>query len=333
MSNAESGPAKISLAIYPFNDVQKSSLDMSIPALLQSEFSRFEFLQIVPVEVVREKLYEIEPVHLWTEKDGNRKRGGILWNIEPLLFEKINSAVNARFYIYGDLLYFGDSWRIDAFLKEKGEAEPEKSFNLSGENDGEIPVRLSELAKSISVWLRKENVLNEAEADVRKYMAGLTSYSAAIMKMKNHISMAPESIPVRALLLDLYLMNKDVYQGEILEEGRRIIELAEGARQEDMRYLLSINIDPFDTVAAVYEKQGNLEGAIMVRANALKRFPYNSGLHRMKSGENHYLLARAHEAKGQKSKAAENYGRAIDYLKADSEYFQPAMEGLDRLKQ
>ena len=323
---------KVSLAIYPFNDVGQNSFDMNIPAVLHAEFSGYGFIEIVPVEVIREKLYEIEPLFMWTEKEDSMKRGGILWKIEPRIVEKINETVSAQFSLYGDLTSFGDKWRVDVFVIKEGEPAPGRSFRLTGMKEEELPVRLTEMSKGIADWLRRENLLNEAEEDIRQFMGGMYSYSVVTGKLKKYIISVPESIPLRALLLDLYLKEKDRSQEDIINDGLKIIELLGQGRDEDVRYLLSLALDPFDAVAAAYEKKEEWEDAIAVRDKALRLFPYNSESHREGIGRSHYYIAKSFEEKGLREKAMEGYKTAVSYLGPSSGYFKEAMDGIDRLK-
>jgi hypothetical protein len=277
---------KVSLAIFPFNDVQQNSLNMDIPGVLHAEFSKYEFIEIVPVEIIREKVYEIEPQALWTGRRGMQNRGGILWSIEPRIIEKVNETVAAQISVYGDLIRSGHTWSIDAFLIKNNKIGPQKTFKLSGTKDEEIPAKLAEMSKVIAEWIRKGNVLKEAEEDMRSYMGGMYAYQTVIEKMKNHVNTNPESIPVRGLLLELYLKEKENHEEEIIREGMKIIDLLKQGDDEGMRYLLSINIDPFDAVAGIYEGRGNREKAIEIRKSALELFPFNSEMHKKKIGKN-----------------------------------------------
>jgi tetratricopeptide (TPR) repeat protein len=115
--------------------------------------------------------------------------------------------------------------------------------------------------------------------------------------------------------------------------GLMIITLLEHSDDEDVRYLLSLSLDPFDAAADMYERIGNWESAIAIRKNALRLFPFKSGLHKKGLGRNHYFLARSFEEKEQKKKAVENYKIAVTYLLPSSEYFEKAMDGLGRLEE
>jgi len=322
---------KISLAVYPFNDVRRNSLDMDIPLLLSAELSGYEFIEIVPVEVIREKLYEIEPQFMWTEKKDSVKRGGILWKIEQRIVEKINDAVNARYSLYGDLMSFGDRWRVDAFLAKEGETDPVRTLRFNGMNFDELPAKMTGISKSIAEVLKGESVLNTAEEDIRQYKGGMISHDMVISMMKKHISAVPESIPLRGLLLDLYLEDTEGNAGDILSAGLKIIGLMKETANADTRYLLSLALDPFDAVAAVYEKKQEWDNAVVVRDKALRSFSYNPELHKERIGRDYYFIAKSFEEKGSRKKALEHYKTAISYLQPSSGYFKEATDGIDRL--
>ncbi|MEW6601658.1 MAG: hypothetical protein AB1499_11875, partial [Nitrospirota bacterium] len=290
--------AKVSLAVYPFNDFSRNALDMEIHNILVNELSGYEFIELVPVEVIREKLFEIEPQFMWTAKEDSVKKGGILWKIEPRIIEKINEKVAARYSLYGELIRYGSGWSINAILIKDGDPGPFRSFRLTGRKDDDMQERLTGMSKSIADLLQKDSVLKMAEEDIRQYKGGMDSYSAVISKMKKYIGTVPESIPLRALLLDLYLEDKDGAGEEIMAEGLKIIDMLKQQEGADMRYLLSLALDPFDTVASQYEKRKEWKDAIAVRNRAFRAFPYNSELHKEGMGKDHYFLARSFEEEG-----------------------------------
>jgi len=323
---------KVSLAIYPFNDVSRNSLDMNIHAVLHTEFSGYGFIEIVPVEVIREKIYEIEPQFMWTEKEYAVKNGGIYWKIEPRLVERINETVSAQYSLYGDLIRIDDRWRVNASLVKDTDLESVRQFRLSGMKYDELPAKLSDMSKNIAYILKSEAVLNEAEEDIRRYKGGMVSNPEVISRMKKHISSVPESVPLRALLLDLYLEDKDSNQEDIMSDGLKIIDLMKDSENADTRYLLSLALDPFDAVAGVYEKKQGWDNAIAIREKAQRLFPYNSELHTEGIGRNYYYLAKSFEEKGSMEKAMESYKTAVSYLPPSSVYFQQATSGMDRLQ-
>ncbi len=329
-SAAENG--KVSLAIYPFNDISRNSLNMNIHAVLYADFSGYGFIEIVPVEVIREKLYEIEPQFLWTEKEDVVKNGGILWKIEPRIVEKINETMSAEFSLYGDFIGFDDTWRVEAFLIKEGEPEPVRSFKLTGRKYDELPAKLTGMSKSIADLLKRDAILNGAEEDIRQYKGGMVSYIGVISKIKKYFSTVPESVPLLALLLDLYLEDKDGNREDILSDGLKIIDLLKQPENTDTRYLLSLALDPFDAVAGVYEEKKDWDNAITIRDKALRLFPYNFELHKEGIGRNYYYNAKSFEEKGSREKAMNNYRTAISFLPPSSGYFKEAMEGIDRLK-
>lgn len=324
---------RLRIAVFPFNDMNSKTLDLNIPLVLSSELSGYEFIEIVPVETITKRLYEIKPSLLWTEKNSGKERGGILWTIQPKVIEEVNKNVSAEFSIYGDLTRFGDAWRIDSYIIEGTDSGKRKSFTITGLKDNEIPEKLSELAKLVTDWLREKNVLHEAEEYVRRYMGGTYTYPVVLEKMKGLVKSFPESIHLHALLIDLYLKQKPEYGEEIIQEGLKVISLYDPKKEDTTRYLLSLNLDPFDVIAEIYEDRLDLEKALSIRNKAIEIFPYRTGVHKEGLGKDCFLIAQIFEKKDQKSKALESYEKALSYLAPSSMYYKKATEGINRLKE
>ncbi len=321
------------MAVFPFNDIPTGSLNRDIPAILHAEFSGHAFIEVIPAEVITETLYEIGPAFMWAEQEGPEKRGGVLWTIAPKIVEKINETVTAQFSLYGNIMQVGGEWRVDAYILKEGKSGPGTAFTITGKNDEEVPSRVKEMSHHMAEWLERENVLNEAEEDIRHYMGGMLSYDAVTKKMENHVRRYGESVPLHALLLDLYLKERERNEEHIVNEGLQIIALLEETGAEDVRYLLSLSLDPFDAVAGVYERKEDWKGAITIRKNALNKFPFRPDVHENGLGRDHYFLARSLEKKGMKLEAKDNYQAAITYLEPLSAYLRPAKEGVERVKE
>ena len=329
--HASADVEKISLAIFPFNNIGDDSLDMQMPALLYSRLSQESFLEIVPVEVIREKLYDIEPQYMWAEQKDAVKKGGIFWKIEPRIIKRVDDMVSARFSIYGDIVKFNDSWHVDVYFMRERDPDSEKSFHLAGVRGDDIPLKMGDIARAIADLLREEHIISVAEEEMRLTLGGIYSYDAAIKKLERHVNDYPGSVPLRALLLDLCLKEKGTHIDSIMNNGLTIMKLLEQRNEDGRRYLLSLSLDPFDTVASVYEKRKKWEDAISVRNSALRVFLFNERLHKKALGEDYYRLAGESEINGGQANAAEHYRKAIEYLDPSSEYYRMAVERMKRL--
>jgi tetratricopeptide (TPR) repeat protein len=320
------------IAVFPFNDIQSQSLNFKISSILENELMRYEFIRVLPVEIVREKIYEIDPAFLWTEKKGMKKRGGILWKVEPLIIEEINKNISADYYVFGDFITIENEWKLDAYIsgnKITGEKIP---FAMQGTTYEEFPVKLKELAILIADWLKYRYTIEEAETDIRRYMGNLFTHSHVVDKIRKYINSYPESIPLRALLMDLYLKKKDVFSRELFNEGVQIVNLLNSSTADDTRYLMSLSLDPYDVIAGMHEKNEDWANAIKLRSRAIQRFPGNSEKHRRMLGNDYFFKASALEKAGQKSEALKNYKEAMHYLNSRSEFYDRSREGLNRLR-
>ncbi|MBI5056576.1 MAG: hypothetical protein HZB61_08185 [Nitrospirae bacterium] len=323
---------KLTVALFPFNDMDSQTLDKGIPLILKAVLSGYEFLEIVPVETITTKLYEVEPSFLWTEKEGDQKKGGILWTIRPVLIEEVNKTVSADYSIYGDVARSGSRWNFDVRLIEGNDTGSQRSFPVTGLGDDEIRKGLSETAELIANLLKGKSAVNEAEEYVRRFMGGTYTYPVVLEKLKVLAYSIPDSILLRALLLDLYLKQKIQNQDEVLLEGLKIISLYNPGKGDDTRYLLSLNLDPFDAAAGIYEIKMDLEKAISMRNDALKLFPYKTGKHKNAIGRDYYMSGLSLKKEGQKAKALEKFSAALTYLEPSSEYYSKAAEEVRQLK-
>lgn len=322
------------VAVYPFNDLRTRSLNLDIPAVLSSELAAEDFVELMPIEVVRKRIYDIEPSFLWTGKEGDVKEGGIAWRIEPLIVEEVRKRSSDYFInysVYGDISEFSNRWRVDLFVVKESYFKELKTFSVSGEKGIPLSGRITSLAKDLSTWMKKEYALLRAEEEIRDYKGGLYSHNVAVKIIHTLSGSYPRSIPIHGLLLDLYLESPEAYEQEILKESGTIMEMIEGADKKDLRYLLSLDIDPFDSAARIREKEKNWKRSIDIRDRALQLFPFKKDLHKRKLGESSYFYAVQLEKRGSVREAVDYYGRAISLLDRSSEYLHPATERYNRL--
>jgi hypothetical protein len=322
---------KIRVAIFPFNDMQSESLNMGISSIIKAGLSGHDFIETIPLEVVEQKIYEIEPFYLWTKREGPVDSAGIVWAIEPKIVGEVEEVVSAEYSIYGDLIRFGSEWTVVAHILKEKDLNIRKSFTVSSLKEEEIPESLKEVSKKIAAWLKRENIINEAEEGMRRYRGGLYTHSVTLGKIKSLADTVQESVPLHALLLELYLEKKEKYREKIIDEGLAIINLYDPANDDDTRYLLSLNIDPYDAAADVYEGKRDWKSAIYLRHKARKLFPYMTDRHIRGLGRDYYFYANSFEKKGDSARALENYKKAITYLDPASEHYKRARERIDSL--
>ncbi len=328
----ENSAKKIRVAIFPFNDMQAKSLDTGISSILKAGLSGYEFIDTVPVEIIKQEIYEIKPSSVWTKREGGADSAGIIWRIEPNVIEEVRKKVPADYSVYGDLKRFGKTWTVVVYIMKERETGIRKSFIINSSKEEEIPQGIIETSREIAEWLRGENVVSEAEEVMRKYSGGLYTHSAALEKIKNLSGYYSGSVPLHALLLELYLVRKDRYGEKVLAESLKIIDIYDPLNDDDTRYLLSRNIDPFETAADIYETRGDWENAISTRHSAEKIFPYSTERQMEMLGKDYYFYAISLEKNGDNAAAEENYGNAMFYLKSSSEYYQNAKDSYDILR-
>jgi tetratricopeptide (TPR) repeat protein len=326
---------KARLAVFPFIDAESHMLRMNISSIFQRELLKYDFVEIVPLEREGDDIYEIEPSHLWTGVERGRKQGGIIWNIRHQVIEEIRAAKNAEYAVSGSVLRSGGQLKMEVRVTKterilSKEQVPAFSTGAAEPTYKELSEKVPDLASAIADWLKKEHMQGKAEEEMRQYLGRIISYADTVNALEGYVREQPRSIPLRALLLDLYLKEKTKYQQKILEEGLTIVELFKTAEMSDTRYLLSLSIDPFDIAAEAYEENGDWENAISMRERALVLFSFRKRKHRDGLARDLYILGQAYEKKGHTARAFEHYNRAREYVSASSEYHTKIHDGIKR---
>lgn len=325
-----SGLRRVKVAVFPFNDFSSMNIDMAMTSVLRAELATWDFIDTVSLEIVKRRITEVEPTFLWTEKKDSEKRGAILWKIEPRIVEEVARRIDADFVVSGDISRFNTKWRINAYVSERNN-KTIQVFNLSGDKGEEIPAKLGKMAKEIALLLRKETVVGEAEEEIRKFLGGIYTLSVVVAKIERLSQSFQDSLPIHALLLDLYLRDKASYREKIFDIGSKVIGLYNPSNDADTRYLLSLSLDPFEVIARVYEEKEEWRKAIELREKALRVFPFYAANHRAGIGSAAYTLATTYERRGEKEKAIEYYRKALPYLPPTSEELSVTKERLDIL--
>ncbi len=322
---------KIKVLILPFYDLHKKNMDMAIPDTLRAALVRDKSIEIVPFEIAQRTTRKIEPSLFWAERGEGWYGGGLIWEVKEEVLQETAVRLSTDYIIHGNISRFGDRWRVDAYIYAGGRKRPLWSFVSTGIQDNEIPENMDTMAKEISRWIHGELAVERAEEYIRGYMAGAHTYPATLKMVEGLVRDFPESIPLNAILMELYLKEKSRHKEAIIKTGLNIIDLYPSSSEDDARYLLSTGIDPFDVLAKIYEDGGLLKEAVATHEKALELYPYGTKHHRYGLGKDLYLFAVSLEKDGIIKEALDHYMRALEYLTPASEEYEPAKEGVTRL--
>lgn len=322
---------RVRVAVLPFNDITSSSINIKIASVFMAELSKTDFIDVVPLEIIRRNIMAIEPNFLWTEQRGIEKRGRIVWDVEPKVVEEIVFRTGADYTIYGSISWFNTKWKIDAYLSDS-DKNVIRVYSIYGDKEEEVPEKLENISKETILLLQRETIVKEAEEEVRRYLGGTYTLPIAIERVEILARSFYDSIPLHAILLNLYLKNKMGYKEKVIDTGLKIIKLYNPSNDRDTKYLLSLNLDPFDAVASGYEEKEELNKAVEIREKALQVFPLYTTRHKRGIGIAAYNLAKVYEQKGEKVKALQYYKKAILYLPSESNEFLSAKEKLNLIE-
>jgi len=334
-SYAMDATARVRVAVFPILDAESGGFRSDLSSGIERELLKRDFIDIVPLEHESDDIYEMEPSHLWTGVEGGEKQGGILWNIRHQVIEELRVGKHADYALYGSIERAGSVITMKIGVSGtrgilNSDRTPVFSTGVEAATEKELRTKVREVSVAVAEWLNGSRVLAGAEEDVRRYLGRMASHAETVGKIEDYVRKYPESLPLRALLLDLYLKERKTYQQKILEEGLTMANLYDPLEISDTRYLLSLNIDPFLAAAEVYEERGDWKNAIALRDRALRLFPFRNVVHREGLARDHYALGQAHEGNGRISEAADEYNRAAGYASESSEQLQFIREGIRR---
>ncbi|KPK02504.1 MAG: hypothetical protein AMK71_02000 [Nitrospira bacterium SG8_35_4] len=334
-ANAGDFTDRARLAVFPFLDAGSRSVRQNISSVLERELLKYDFIEVIPLKREDTDAYEMEPLSLWTGVEGSEKQGGIVWNVRHQVIQEMSAANNVEYAVFGSIMKDGRMLKIEVRVAKTGviltkDQTPAFSTSSSGTTYDELSGKVPDMSAAIAEWLKGERVLGRAEGDIRRYLGRIVSYSDTVAAMERYVHEYPRSIPLRALLLDLHLKDRIKHKQKILDGALTIIDLYRPQADPDMRYLLSLSLDPFDIAAEAYEEKGDWSKAISIRDMALTVFPFKNIRHTDGLARDHYFQGAAYEEKGDFAKAFEQYTRAGGHVSASSEYHRKIRDGITR---
>jgi hypothetical protein len=279
LNSAALAEMKKKVTLFPFSDLSSHHLDAASTSWVAAELLKKGFIELVPPEVVRQRIYDMESDSFWTGKKGKKNTRGTLWKIQPEMVDKISRGFTSDYSVYGDISRSEGKREIRTYISDRN-ANVLKVFSVSAENRDEMPQKLAKLGRDIAAFLARHDIVEAAEEEVRKYLGMLSSLPTVIGKIEKMSSSSPESLPLKAILLDLYLKDETAYGNKIFDSASEIIKIYDPANGDDTRYLLSRYLDPFDVLAEQYEARGDWKKSIEIRERALRDFSFFSEKHK-----------------------------------------------------
>jgi hypothetical protein len=341
---------KKKVTIFPFNDLTVSRIDLQSSAIIEAELSKIGFIELVPAEVVRQKVLDFEPAFLWTGRMTGRSTsrtttrntsqnsaqssaqssiqnttrnidqstGGILWNINTRIVEQVSRGLSSDYSVYGDVTGGKDKLQINVRITDN-DAKVLRTISAAADDRDGLPQAYTRIGKRAASFFEEATVVERAEDEVRSYLAGLDSIGGVVAKVQRTANRYPRSMPLRAILLDLYLREKALYSSRIEAAANEVIELYNPANGDDARYLAALYLDPYDVLAAPYEARRNWTRAIAIREKALRDFPFFFHQEKLALGHAYFMMAQEFELKRDGNRAANYYRKAISVLPTDND--------------
>jgi hypothetical protein len=313
----ETGAEPIRITVMPFGEYGSSKIYPGIAAEAGRALENEGFIEYIPPETDYEDAYSITPLYLWGGINAGGKEGGMIWRINKERFSEFESATSAEYIVYGVLNKSESGWVIEASVVSAEGGKAGEDIRANG-TDEDVSAGITAIAAGVTERLRPVYLVRASESDLRRYLAGMESLSVVVKRLKKRVGKYPDALSHRVLLLRMYQEDRKKYWDDILPESMKVIDLYKKATDEQRRYLLYQDIDPFDIAASVHEKSGDWTNAIYIRKEAVSVFPSDSERHRSMLVRDYMALAGLYEKKGSRQEARKVLNEALQYVRPES---------------
>nr|MBC8412200.1 hypothetical protein [bacterium] len=256
----------------------------------------------------------------------------IVWQFKTFPVARARATLPADFIVHGDTIGSGEGRVVNIHLREFSRSEPVRTITLTVWSEEEFMAGLETAAGRIGSWIIRAKAIDLSEELIREYLAGLIGYGDAVTELRRLADLDSSSMPVFALLLDLQKRHVVGNDRDLIETGEKVIALYDPKVGEDTRYLLSLDLDPYDITASVYERWAEWSEAIKLRKLAFQRYPFGRAAHEQKIGMAYLQQGISFEKKGRVDDAMDSFINAMTHLPEQSEPYISAKEAFERLQ-
>lgn len=258
---------------------------------------------------------------------------------------QVAEKVNADFAIKGTLTQFGEKFRADIEVINVKEKNTETMLVGESEIKEKIPEMLEQIAQQAVNVCKRASIEEDIDDIQSSYQQGKLTYKETIERLRQLSDEMEGVFEIHCIIFSYYLGRPEMIN-DLIEEGEKVIHLFNANREEDMRCLSSLGIDPYYELANAYIIMGKLDNAIEVYNRAILVYPMNHVRYYKQLGvlykiegkidasvnafeqvlklapadyETRLKLASLYESKGDISKALEQYLHCLKYAKNSEE--------------
>jgi len=288
------------IVILPFRDNTQMNLGEMVSDVLRSLVTQTGYFQSVDRDKIYETVITVLPSNLIIVDNATRVEGEFSANQIDLIsrldrksIQRFCKKLRADYALKGSVSRLGDDLRIDAEIIDVKGNKILGFVDAGGKPEALLTDILQELTSEVTLFCRNLNAYDDALFILGRYNQGQYTFHVAEKKLKELVSNVQNSIGIHAVLIVLYLsknteknsllVKQDSYyeMGEkIIEEGEVILNLLHNTFDEKfLEVFTSSGLDPFEEVAKIYVKRGDIKKAIGLYQNTIRLYPVNLSSH------------------------------------------------------
>ncbi len=341
------------VVIFPFKNYWDSDRNIQgAEDIIRSELIRSGYLMVAEQERVYELMREavlsnfikIENVDVETASP-RANIVDLFAHVQLKMVIRVAEKVNADFAIKGTLTQFGEKFRADIEVINVKEKNTETVLVGESELKDKIPEMLEQIAQQAVNVCKRASIEEDIDHIQSSYQQGKLTYKETIEKLKQLSEETEGVFEIHCIIFSYYLGRPEMIN-DLIEEGEKVMHLFNANREEDMRCLSSLGIDPYYELANAYIIIGKLGNAIEIYNKAILVYPMNHVRYYKQLGalykiegkidasvnalkqvlklapadyETRLKLASLYESRGDISKALEQYLHCLKYARNHEE--------------
>ena len=288
------------IVILPFRDHTQMNLGEMVSDVLRSMVTQTGYFQSVDRDKIYETVITVLPSNLIIVDNATRVKGefsanqiDLISSLDRKIIQRFCKKLRADYALRGSLSRLGDDLRIDAEIIDVKVNKILGFVDAEGKPEALLTDILQELTSEVALFCRNLNAYDDALFILGQYNQGQYTFHVAEKKLKELVSNVQNSIGIHAVLIVLYLSTNTekisllVNQGSSYEMGEKIIEEGEvilnllhnNFDEKFLEVFISSGLDPFEEVAKIYVKRGDIKKAIGLYQNTIRLYPINPGSH------------------------------------------------------
>lgn len=281
------------IVIMPFRDYTQMNMEEMAPDVLRSIFMQSGYFEPIDREIIYEKVSTAIPSDMIKLEDVTKGADGawttdqvdLMARLDTKTVKKFGRQLKADYVLKGNISLIGSTMRIDAELIGVKAKKTLGSITVEGSPEELSSGILKDLSYKITDFCRNLNAYDDALSIIGLYNQGQYTFDVSEKKLKEIFSVTDDAVGIRASLMVLYLskIRKEenvLVEDKAVEEGVNILMHLDRDFDENVLAVFSTSgIDPFDEIARILSKRGDIEKAIEVYRKAISVYPMNIAKH------------------------------------------------------